>query len=217
MDETKEKLNWQRLAITIGIVFVTAAAVGGTVWYLMDQNARSIADSNTKLNTELQKQISELQKASIPASAIATNSISSNGTRSASATNQTTSNTSSTVQSSSPSLQSYTNDECGFSFKYAPTYSVVKSGASNAIMSSATFDNGSNDFKASCAGIEYSQISDNSNYVVGGHSFKVVWDSSTNSATYYLLSNKGGMIAMYFSNVNGSAIPYTVLNTLTLS
>lgn len=61
MDETKEKLNWQRLLITTGIVLVTAAAVGGTVWYLMDQNAKSIANSNAKSIASLEKQVNELK------------------------------------------------------------------------------------------------------------------------------------------------------------
>jgi hypothetical protein len=63
--ETKEILNWQRLAITIGIVLVTAAAVGGTVWYLMDQNAQNIADSNAKSISEIQKQVDELKSSKV--------------------------------------------------------------------------------------------------------------------------------------------------------
>jgi hypothetical protein len=62
--ETKEILNWQRLATTVGIVLVTAAAVGGTVWYLMDQNAQNIADSNAKSISEIQKQVDELRESS---------------------------------------------------------------------------------------------------------------------------------------------------------
>ncbi len=64
MEETK-KVDWQRLAITIGIVLVTAAAVGGTVWYLMDQNAKSIADSEKKSVASLQAQIDELKSAAV--------------------------------------------------------------------------------------------------------------------------------------------------------
>jgi hypothetical protein len=55
-----EKLNWQRLAITVGIVLVTAAAVGGTIWYLMDQSSKDVADSNMKSIAALQKQIDEV-------------------------------------------------------------------------------------------------------------------------------------------------------------
>lgn len=72
--ETKEKLNWQRLLITAGIVLVTAVAVGGTVWYLMDKNAKSVADSNTKSISALQKQVNELKNAPKSKSEIKPNS-----------------------------------------------------------------------------------------------------------------------------------------------
>lgn len=60
--ETKEKVNWQRLAITTGIVLLTALAVGGTTWYVMDKNAKDEKAANEKSITELQEQINELKK-----------------------------------------------------------------------------------------------------------------------------------------------------------
>ncbi len=102
MDETKQKIDWQRLAITVGIVLVTAAAVGGTVWYLMDQNAKSIDDSNTKSIVSLQKQVDEL-KASKPS-------------KTAPETKET---------DTTSDWKTYTNSETGISFKYPSNYTLT--------------------------------------------------------------------------------------------
>jgi hypothetical protein len=97
--ETKEILNWQRLAVTVGIVLVTAAVVGGTVWYLMDQNAQSIADSNKKSTSVLEKQVSELKGSST--------------TTAAPTTDQTA------------GWKNYTDSTFGFTFKYPANLAIA--------------------------------------------------------------------------------------------
>jgi len=59
-EETKEKLNVQRLLITLGIVLLAALVVGGTTWYVMDKSAKEVQAANEKSVAELQKQIDEL-------------------------------------------------------------------------------------------------------------------------------------------------------------
>jgi len=62
MDEKpKFEFNWKRSLITIGIVFVTAGVVGGTVWYIMDQNQKSIEESNAQQTAAMQKQINDVK------------------------------------------------------------------------------------------------------------------------------------------------------------
>lgn len=63
--ETKEKVNWTRLIITSVIVLVTAGAVGGGVWYVMNENLKTIQATDDKTTADLQKQIDALEKASI--------------------------------------------------------------------------------------------------------------------------------------------------------
>lgn len=61
MDEQpKSSFDWKRSLITVAILLVTAGVVGGTVWYIMDQNAKDVAASNAKSEAALQKQIDEL-------------------------------------------------------------------------------------------------------------------------------------------------------------
>jgi len=49
----KQKFDWKRSIITIGIVLVTALAVGGTVWYVMDKGAQEIKAANDSLLEQL--------------------------------------------------------------------------------------------------------------------------------------------------------------------
>ena len=50
----KPKFSWKRLLITIGIVSVTAAVIDGTVWYLMDKQAKEDNDAAENTVQELQ-------------------------------------------------------------------------------------------------------------------------------------------------------------------
>ena len=61
-NETKEKINWKRLLITLGIVIVTTVVIGGVTWFFMDQQAKDEKTANDKQILELEKQISELKK-----------------------------------------------------------------------------------------------------------------------------------------------------------
>jgi type II secretory pathway pseudopilin PulG len=58
----KPKFNWQRLLITVGIVIVTAGAIGGSVYYVMNQQAQKDKESAEKTAQDLQKQVADLQK-----------------------------------------------------------------------------------------------------------------------------------------------------------
>lgn len=55
--QENKKVNWKRLSIMVAIVLVTALAIGGTTWYLMDQNAKKDKEASDKQAQELQKQI----------------------------------------------------------------------------------------------------------------------------------------------------------------
>ncbi|NTU69920.1 hypothetical protein HGB13_03825 [bacterium] len=54
----KEKLNWRRLLITIGLVLVTAGITGGGVWYFMDQANQT----QKKTIDSMQAQIDQLNE-----------------------------------------------------------------------------------------------------------------------------------------------------------
>jgi uncharacterized protein YxeA len=58
----KPKFNWQRSLITVGIVIVTAGVIGGTTWYVMNQQAKTDKTNTDKQVSELQKQVADLQK-----------------------------------------------------------------------------------------------------------------------------------------------------------
>lgn len=63
MDSEKPKLNWQRIAITAGIVIFAALVVGGTTWYLMDKSEKEVDAANKAQTEELQTKISKLEAA----------------------------------------------------------------------------------------------------------------------------------------------------------
>ncbi|NTU69919.1 hypothetical protein HGB13_03820 [bacterium] len=54
----KEKLNWRRLLITIGLVLLTAGVTGGGVWYFMDQ----VNQTQKKTLDSMQAQIDKLNE-----------------------------------------------------------------------------------------------------------------------------------------------------------
>jgi hypothetical protein len=58
----KTKFNWQRSLITVGIVIVTAGIIGGTTWYVMNQQATKDKETANKTAQDLQKQIDDLKK-----------------------------------------------------------------------------------------------------------------------------------------------------------
>jgi len=72
VDTEKKNIDWRIIAITVVIALVTAGAIGGGVWYYMDQNAESITDSNTKSKDALRKEIDELSKKTTSPTATAT-------------------------------------------------------------------------------------------------------------------------------------------------
>ncbi|MEI6266665.1 MAG: hypothetical protein WCP14_02135 [bacterium] len=105
MEEPKEKINPGRLLITIGIVIITAAVVGGTVWYVMNQKAKTDKANADKQVSDLQKQVTDLQKTQI-------------------ITTTTTPATTST-SSDSGTTTSYTNSTTNVSFSYPKDYTLV--------------------------------------------------------------------------------------------
>ena len=62
MDEQKEKLNWKRLLITLGLVIVTAVVIGSSVWYIMDSNMKKERIASDKSVQELRKTIRDLSE-----------------------------------------------------------------------------------------------------------------------------------------------------------
>jgi hypothetical protein len=100
----KPKFNWTRLIITIVLVVLTAGALGGGVWYYMNQQSLKAEDAKNKEVEQLQKQIDELKK---PAAS-----------------------TTATTAAADPtaSWKTYTNDSFGLSFKYPASYSLRTEG-----------------------------------------------------------------------------------------
>jgi len=63
-EESKNKINWRIIAITVVIALITAGVAGWGVWYYMDQRAKQVSDDNIKQVASLQKQIAKIEKAS---------------------------------------------------------------------------------------------------------------------------------------------------------
>lgn len=59
--EQEHKINWVRLGITVLIVLITATAVGGGIWYAMDQSSKKQKETNEAEVASLQKQVDELK------------------------------------------------------------------------------------------------------------------------------------------------------------
>jgi len=105
--QTKEKFNWSRFGITVGLVLLAAFVVGGTTWYIMDQNAKDIKSSNDKSISALQSQIDTLNKKIADSSNTTTDST----TDSANSTTSVTAN-----------WKIYTNTSFDFTAKYPTDY-----------------------------------------------------------------------------------------------
>ncbi len=101
----KPKFNWQRLLITVGIVIVTAGAIGGSTWYVMNQQAKNDKANTDKQVSDLQKQVADLQKAQ---------------TKTTTATTPATTSTS----NNSNTTTSYTNGTTNVSFSYPKDYTL---------------------------------------------------------------------------------------------
>lgn len=62
MEEQKTKFDWKRSLITIALVLFTAAVVGGTVWYVMDQNAKNEKEATDKSIQALENTVNKLKE-----------------------------------------------------------------------------------------------------------------------------------------------------------
>ncbi|MEI6266589.1 MAG: hypothetical protein WCP14_01755 [bacterium] len=58
-DTSKNKINWRIIVITVVVALVTAGAVGGGVWYNMDQNEKNAKTANEKELATLKSQIKD--------------------------------------------------------------------------------------------------------------------------------------------------------------
>jgi len=104
----KPKFNAKPLLITIGIFIISVGAVGGLVYYAMNQQLQKDRESAQKTIQDLQKQIAEMKKASTTTSA---------STTMPSATNTT---------DATASWKTYTNTTYGFSFKYPADWVITE-------------------------------------------------------------------------------------------
>jgi hypothetical protein len=91
MEPNEKKFNWKRSLITICIVLLTSAAVGGAVWYVMDQQVKKDAEAKKTELEVMQKQIDELK------------------------TKSTSTATPATTTTTSPDWHNYSNSKYGFS------------------------------------------------------------------------------------------------------
>ena len=65
MKEGLKNIDWRIIVITVVVALVTAGAIGGGVWYYMDQQNQKLADDNVKQVASLQKQITKLEKTTV--------------------------------------------------------------------------------------------------------------------------------------------------------
>lgn len=59
--QEKPKFHWKRLLITVGIVIVTAGVIGGSIWYVMDKQAKKDEIAAEKRIQDLRQQIDDLE------------------------------------------------------------------------------------------------------------------------------------------------------------
>ncbi|MCL5093539.1 MAG: hypothetical protein M1355_00140 [Patescibacteria group bacterium] len=107
MPAESEKLNSKRLFITLGIVIITAGAIGGSVYYVMDQQAKKDKETANKQTQDLLKQVEELKKA------------------------QTNTTTTTTTADPTANWKTYTNASLDFSFKYPDSYTIKDESATH--------------------------------------------------------------------------------------
>ena len=98
----KPKFNWKRLLITVGIVIITAGAIGGSVYYVMNQQATKDKESAEKTAQDLQKQIDDLKKTTT-------------------STSTTTTTPTTTTTDATAVWKTYSNTTLGYSYKYPST------------------------------------------------------------------------------------------------
>jgi len=100
--EQEVKNNWLNLFLIMVIVIFTAVVIGGSIYYVMDQQIKinkAEADSTVQ---DLQGQINEMKKA------------------------QTSNSTSTTIADPTSNWKTYTDSNFGFSFKYPSDFVVIE-------------------------------------------------------------------------------------------
>jgi len=107
MKEGLKNIDWRIIAITVVVALVTAGAIGGGVWYYMDQQNQKLADDNTKQVDSLQSQIDDLNENSTSAEASTT-----------------------TATNATAGWKTYSNSNPVFTFKY-PTNQTAATPAAN--------------------------------------------------------------------------------------
>ena len=108
----KPKINWKRLLITVGIVIVTAGAIGGSVYYVMNQQAQKDKESAEKTVQDLQTQIDDLKKTD-------TTTIPTTNTGTTATTDETA------------NWKTYSNASAKMSFKYPSSWSITREESTN--------------------------------------------------------------------------------------
>lgn len=194
MEETKPKMNWQRIFITTGFVLASALIVGGTTWYVMDKSAKEIQTANEKTVKELQAQIDGIQK-------------SQRITKTSTSGSDAEMTITDTVPEVNPNSvkgslkNTYRNDECSYTLNYPDGFKLTNSEARNVIFSSTVFFAVDHGFTASCMAGDATQIKAYNDYSTGTEAMKYV-DNSDGSRSYYTVSNGGRLIAIKFSDPN---------------
>lgn len=100
----EQTFNWKRLLITTGFVILTAGVVGGTTWYLMDEQAKKDIDGYDSKIVEIEKELGDLKKVSEDR-----------------ATESDTSNPG-VIDEDDSQASTYSNSKYGFTIKYPETY-----------------------------------------------------------------------------------------------
>jgi hypothetical protein len=62
MEGNEKKFSWQQTGIIVVLVLLTAAVVGGVMWYIMDKNASDINNANSSTVNSLQNTVNNLQR-----------------------------------------------------------------------------------------------------------------------------------------------------------
>jgi hypothetical protein len=104
MEEIKTNFNRKRLLITLTLVLLTAGAVGGGVYYVLDSNFKKERTDNEKALSELQDEVKKLK------------------------TEDKTTNTA-VAKDETADWKTYTNEAWGISFKYPSKYNLKPSGS----------------------------------------------------------------------------------------